>query len=100
MKPPMIPPPQAKGPPPIDKERLAKLHKAAVPVGPHTGFVTDFDNGRVLVIAKHPLAIEETVIALPLSLLIGMAGNVIAAVCAPMMAQAERAPSLPAEKRD
>ena len=96
----MIPPPRSMGPPAIDDVRLAKLRKAAVPVGPQTGVVTDFEHGRVLIIAKHPLAIDETVIAFPLSLLLASAAQISLQVAVPMLAKIEHAPQLGGEKAD
>ena len=96
----MIPQPRPMGPPAIDKARLDKLRKAAVPLSPATAVITDFERGCVLIVAKHPLAIDETVIVFPLSLLLASAAQVSLQVAVPMMAQAEHAPNLDEGKRD
>lgn len=86
--------PPVNAPGAVDAERITKLRKAAIPVTPHTGFVTDYDNGCVLVVAKHRLHIEETVITIPLGLLMAAATNVMGQVAVPMLAQLERAKSV------
>ncbi len=94
-KSPLIPPGPHRGPPPIDKERLEQLRKRAAPLGPHTGVVTDFEKGCLLVIGRGPLDIYDTVVALPLSLLLASAAQIMAQVAVPMLAQAENAPKMP-----
>lgn len=97
MSKPVTPPsPPVGAPGAVDAERITLLRKKAIPVSSHTGFVTDYDHGCVLAVARHRLGVEDTVIRIPLGLLLAAATNVQAQIVLPMLAQLEHA--RPAEK--
>ncbi len=75
------------GAPALDAARMEHLRKVAVPVSPATGIVTDYENGCVLVFARHPLAVEEVVIRVPLWLFMAAAANIEMHVVVPVLNQ-------------
>lgn len=88
--------PKAAGQP--DPERMAKLRKDAIPVTEQTGFVTDFENNCVLATARHPLHLHETVIRIPVSLLLMAAASVVMTTVGPLLIGLERGTGAPAPK--
>ena len=80
---------QQGGPQQLQKAQLDKLRKLALPVGQDTGLVSDVERSQMLVKGRAPFAIEDTVIAIPFSLLIAGASMVGLNVVGPMLAQVE-----------
>lgn len=85
----MIPPRRMPDTP--DEAAMEQMRKEAIQPNDHTAILTDFPNGQVLVVGMRTLDINRTVIALPLSLFVGVAGLIMQGVAAPMLGQAEAA---------
>lgn len=74
----------------VPPARLEELRARATKIAPGTGgAVSDHDNLQVLFFGRHQLAINETVIAVPMSLILATAAQIVQGVSIPAIGQAE-----------
>jgi hypothetical protein len=78
------------GLPQTSNAKVDELRRRAIPISERTGIVGDLMNQQVLVIARGQLDLTETVIAVPLSLLIMAVGPVLMGVVGPTLQQMEQ----------
>lgn len=79
------------GPPAPTREQVAQLRAKALPMSrEHGGMVSDAEHLQVLVYTRRKLDIHDTVVAIPFSLIVAAALNIVGQFGVPSLAQSEQ----------